>query len=224
MKKVSFLLITFFVVALSTLAVMNGFHNRQVKIQTANPVSRQNTDRYNKRLVDSAVSLLKSGFIVLRTGMGADSYLLAQMNRKDKTYSHCGIVMIEHGYPFVYHSIGGEDNPDERLRRDSAGFFFSPLHNEGLAVVSYDYDADKVNELKQVVGQYYKDRPKFDMKFDLKTDDKLYCSEFVYKAVNKAMNDPMYIRTTSVLGCTFVGIDDLFVNAHAHIIWKTKFK
>jgi hypothetical protein len=224
MKRISILLVAFFVVGLSALAVITGFHTRPTAITVNDVVNRQEADWYNKHLIDSAVSLLKSGHIVLRAGLGADSYLLAQMNRKDKTYSHCGIVMIEHGYPFVYHSIGGEDNPDERLRRDSASFFFSPLHNEGLAVVCYDYGADKVNELRQVVDQYYQARPKFDMKFDLKTDDKLYCAEFVYKAINKAMHDPTYITTTSVLGCTFVGIDDLVVNTHATIIWKTKFK
>jgi len=223
MKKTAVFLMVFFALAISALAVMNRFHSRHMNTITE-AFDAKSRDDYNKHLVDTAVSLLRSGYIVLRTGSGADSYLLAQMNRKDKTYSHCGIVMIEHGYPFVYHSIGGEDNPDERLRRDSASFFFSPLHNEGLAIVRYDYDADKVNELKQVVNEYYKERPKFDMKFDLKTDDKLYCAEFVYKAVNRTMHDAEYIKTTSVLGCTFVGIDDLFVNAHAHIIWKTKFK
>ncbi len=140
-------------------------------------------------LVDSAISLLRSGYLVLRTGLGADSYLLAQMNRKDQTYSHCGIVMIENGYPFVYHSIGGEDNPDARMRRDSADFFFSPAHNIGLAVLKYDYSDGQADELRQVVTQYYKQRPKFDMQFDLKTDDKLYCAEFIYKAINKATGD-----------------------------------
>ncbi len=157
-------------------------------------------------------------------GLGADSYLLSQMNRKNKAYSHCGIVMIENGYPFVYHSIGGEDNPDERLRRDSASFFFSPKHNTSIAIMHYDYSDDRIAALRQIVSRYYKEKPKFDMKFDLKTDDRIYCAEFIYKAVNKAMNDTSYIKTTSFLGYTFVGIDDLFINPHAHIIWQKKFK
>ncbi len=224
MKKAGIILLILVVAALSALAMMGGWHSSHANTKPVNLPSRLAADHYNKHLVDTAVSLLKTGYIVLRSGAGADSYLLAQMNRKDKTFSHCGIVMVEHGYPFVYHSIGGEDNPDERLRRDSASFFFSPLHNDGLAVMQYDYDSGKINELQRIVYQYYKQRPKFDMQFDLKTDDKLYCAEFVYKAVNKATHDSTYIKTTSVLGCTFVGIDDLFVNPHAHIIWKTKFK
>jgi Permuted papain-like amidase enzyme, YaeF/YiiX, C92 family len=188
------------------------------------PNAIRNANIQNRHIVDTAVSLVRSGDIVLRRGLGADSYMLAEMNRKDKSYSHCGIVMVENGYPFVYHSIGGEDNPDERLRRDSSNFFFSPLHNTDIAIIRYDYSNEKIEELRQVVYDYYKQRPKFDLAFDLKTDDELYCAEFIYKAVNKVMKDSLYIRTTSVVGLTFVGIDDLFLNEHAHIVWQIKFK
>lgn len=178
----------------------------------------------NCHFVDTAVALLRSGDIVVRRGIGAESTLLAMMNRKDKTYSHCGIVMIEHGYPFVYHSIGGEDNPDARLRRDSASFFFSPVHNLAIAVVRYDYDSAKVGRLRGIVAAYYKQRPRFDMKFDLTTDSELYCSEFVYKAVNRAVADTSYIGTSSMRRGRFVGIDDLYLDRHARVVWQTKFK
>lgn len=179
---------------------------------------------HNKHIVDSAVSLLRSGYVVLRRGLGADSYMLSEMNRRNKTYSHCGIVMVENGYPFVYHSIGGEDNPDERLRRDSANFFFSPKNNTHLAIVQYEFDSADVYRLQAVVTRYYKDRPKFDMKFDLATDDKLYCSEFVYKAINRTMDDTAYVGTSVLLKRRQVGIDDLYLNPHANMIWEVKFK
>ncbi len=181
-------------------------------------------NKENKHALDSAISLLKSGNIVLRSGLGAISQMLAQMNQKDKSYSHCGIVIIENGYPFVYHAIGGEDNPDERLRRDSANRFFSPLNNEGIAAVSYDFDDNVTETLKSIVWQYYKARPKFDMKFDMATDDALYCSEFVYKCLNKATCDTSFISPTHAIGHTFVGIDDLFMNGHARFVCRMKFK
>ena len=200
------------------------FRHEQPKVVAVDPTEQKAIDSSNKHLVDTAVSLLREGYLVLRMGLGADSRLLAQMGRKNRSYSHCGIVMIENGYPFVYHSIGGENNPDERLRRDSAKFFFSPVYNMSLAVVQYDLNASQLAELGNVVRAYYRQRPKFDMKFDLGTDDKLYCSEFVYKAVNKAVDDTAYIKPTKVAGRRFVGIDDLFINSHAHIVWRTVFK
>jgi hypothetical protein len=179
---------------------------------------------WNKHAIDAAVSLLKQGNIVLRSGLGADSYMLSQMNRRDKTYSHCGIVLMENGYPFVYHCIGGEDVPDARLRKDSAKVFFTPLHNDGIAIVQYNFNDKNVTDLMRVVTRFYQARPKFDLKFDLATDDALYCSEFVYKALNEAKNDTAYILPSKALGRAFVGIDDLFLNEHAHITWRIKFK
>jgi len=202
----------------------NGGGEHGSMVQDMDPVIVQEANTWNRHIVDTAVSLLRSGYIVLRRGIGADSYMLAEMNKKDKTYSHCGIVMIEHGYPFVYHSIGGEDNPDERLRRDSADFFFSPLHNTHLAIVRFDFDSANVDELRRAVSRYYAERPKFDLKFDLATDDELYCSEFVYKALNKAMHDTGYIKPGLLLGHKFVGIDDIFINEHANMVWQIKFK
>jgi len=187
-------------------------------------LAKKAADAWNRHAVDTAVSLLRSGDLVLHLGEGADSYMLAQMNRRNKSFSHCGLVMVENGYPFVYHSIGGEDNPDQRLRRDSANTFFSPQHNMSLAIVRYDLAVDKINELEHVVAAYYKQRPKFDMQFDISTDDKLYCAEFIYKALNKAAHDTGYIRTSLLLGHSVVSIDDLFINSHAAFVWQTGLK
>lgn len=186
-------------------------HNR-----TANP--------WNWKAVDSGRAMLQTGDLVLRTGADVTSHMLCQMNQQDKTYSHCGIVMIEDGYPFVYHSIGGEDNPDERLRRDSASFFFSPEHNNGFGIARYDMSSANIARLSQLVQQYYKERKKFDMDFDLRTDDKLYCAEFVYKAVDRAMLDTTYIRPVTLFGFTFVAVDNLFKNGHAKLICQIKYK
>lgn len=187
-------------------------------------LAKKAADAWNRHAVDTAVSLLRSGYMALRLGEGADSYILAQLNRKNQSYSHCGLVMIENGYPFVYHSIGGEDNPDQRLRRDSANFFFSPQHNMSIAIVRYDLAEAKINELRDIVASYYKQRPKFDMQFDISTDDKLYCAEFIYKSLNKAAHDTGYIRTSLLLGHTVVSIDDLFINPHAGFVWQTGLK
>ena len=223
-RVVKIVLGVFLVAGVSVFAAMRLYTYNESASASMDTIALQQVDAYNQHLVDSAVSFLKSGYVVVRTGIGADSYMLTQMNLKDKTYSHCGIVLIENGYPFVYHSIGGETNPDQRLRRDSASFFFSPKHNLGIGIVSYNYTDECLGKLRTVVHEYYRKRPRFDMKFDLKTDDKLYCAEFIYKSMNKAMGDSQYIKTSHALGYTFVGIDDLYINPHASMIWQIKFK
>jgi len=211
----------------ATIAVY--FYQHRSSTRTANQDiidkrTQSGNDPWNKHAVDTALTLLKTGDLVLRNGIDATSDLLRQMNQTDKTYSHCGLVIIEHGYPFVYHSIGGEDNPDASLRRDSASFFFSPYNNLNFGIARYDIDSAVKEKMKEIVWTYYREKVKFDMDFDLKTDDRLYCAEFVYKTMNKATGDTNYIRPTYIMGHTFTGTDNLFVNPHAHMVWQVKFK
>lgn len=179
---------------------------------------------YNRHAIDSAVSLLNSGDVLLRMGMGVHSYILSHLNRKDKRYSHCGIVRIENGYPFVYHALGGEDNPDARLRRDSACRFLNPNQNSAFAIVRYDLDSSQVVALSDSVIAVYKARPHFDLAFDLSTDTALYCTEFAYKVINSATNDSSFIPCSHAGDRAFVGTDNLYLNKHARFIWQERFK
>lgn len=188
------------------------------------PKNKLVVDQHNAQVVDSAAAQVQTGDVVLRMGMGADSYLLSQLNQKNKNYSHCGIVVIEDGRPYVYHAIGGEDNPDERLRREEAAAFFLPKYNSAIAIVRYDMKAAQKEKLAALAREYYKRRPRFDMKFDLATDDKLYCSEFVYKALRQATSDTSYIGTTEGMRGRYVAIDNLLLSKHAKPVLEIKFK
>ncbi len=185
---------------------------------------RQAAMQWNYHEIDSSVHLLQNGDLVLRTGADATSYMLRQMNLTNKTYSHCGIVMIENGYPFVYHSIGGEDNPDEKLRRDSASFFFNPVTNERLGIARLDITAPQILQLHEVVKRYYKMAIPFDLDFDLATNDKFYCAEFVYKSIREATSDTGYFSRTQLLTRNYVGVDNLYDKRHAKIICDIRFK
>ena len=43
-------------------------------------------------------------------------------------------------------------------------------------------------------------------------------------AYDKAMKDTAYIQATTLFGHRFVGIDDIYLNDHANIVWRIKFK
>lgn len=220
-KKILFFACPLVLTALVTMGLHTKDGNMPVALAIKN---KQQNIRWNEHAIDSAVSLLKEGNVVLRMGTGVHSRLLAQMNRHNKSYSHCGIVMIEGGYPFVYHSIGGEDNPDARLRRDSAKQFFSQAYNTAIAIVGYTFSPGQEHSLKNIVHNYYSKRPRFDLQFDMGTDDKLYCTEFVYKTITTATEDTAYLPTESVISRRFVGTDNLYVNSHASLVWQVKFK
>lgn len=192
--------------------------------QQAATALRAQAAQWNSQAIDSSVKLLRDGDLVLRTGADATSFMLRQMNLTNKTYSHCGIVMVEDGYPFVYHSIGGEDNPDEKLRRDSAAFFFSPRSNERLGIARLDITPPQIEQLHRIVRRYYKMAIPFDLDFDLKTNDRFYCAEFVYKSVCEATADTGYFSRTQLMDRNYVGVDNLYDKRHAKIICDIRYK
>lgn len=184
--------------------------------RTQNPANRQ--------LIDSCTALLKTGDLVVRRGDDMTSYMLSKLNLKDKTYSHCGIAVIENGQTVVYHCIGGEDNPDEKMKRETAQQWFSPANNHAFAVYRYDIADIAVQRLVEEVYLFYNRKVMFDMDFDLETDDRLYCSEMVYKCLRAATLDMQYVPAQQSYGRKIVGVDDLYLNGHATQVCQARFK
>jgi hypothetical protein len=152
------------------------------------------------------------------------SYILSQFNQFDRSYSHCGVVIIENNKPYIYHCIGGEYNPDQRLKREPWNVWFSPESNLDAGAFRLKLDSTQKQRLVDNVTAYYKAKKMFDMDFDMKTDDRLYCAEMIYKAVIHAVGDTSYIPLTRALNREFVGVDNLFRNPNASIIWQLRYK
>jgi hypothetical protein len=183
--------------------------------------SRKNNS-WNKRMVDSTTTLLKTGDIVVRRGDDMTSYMLSRLNTRDQTYSHCGVVAVEDEVAYIYHSIGGEDNPDGKIRRERASEWFSPANNIEYAVYRYPWNDSNIVKLVTAVKTYHKECRMFDMDFDLQTDDRMYCSEMIYKAAKEIV--PEYIHTAERFGKTYIGVDNLYEHQHTVQICHIRFK
>jgi len=168
--------------------------------------------------------LIQQGDIILRTGNDFTSESLRQFSVNDKTYSHCGIANIENDSVFVYHSLGGEWNPDEKLRRDPFELFCNPLENRGIGIFSFDLKRKEKIALDSIVKAWYKKKLRFDMSFNLATNDKMYCAEFVSKAINAATNKQICFTTTKINKFEFVAIDNLFINKYCSQKMRIIFK
>jgi Permuted papain-like amidase enzyme, YaeF/YiiX, C92 family len=192
---------------------------KQTEENTATTTTSQAIKKcVSKKGIAASKQLLHDGDIVLRTGSDVISGLFAQLNKRDKTYSHCGITFLEHGQWVVYHSIGGEDNPDEKLRRDAFDKFVSSEHNLGYAICRYPLNSKQTESLKNTVLSFYTKQIPFDMKFDLHTDDRLYCAEMIYKAFNIALDTSHFFKTTTHKGFEYVSTDNIFGNNNARIL------
>jgi|KBSSwiStaDraftv2_1062776.scaffolds.fasta_scaffold152270_3 hypothetical protein len=149
-------------------------------------------------VIKEGQNLLKEGDLVVRLNRAPSSRFIKGFNRQDKKYSHAGIVVFEKGYPYVYHMIDGEENPDARLRKDSLQLFCDPSRNLAYGIFRYDLNDEEIGRLREQVHQYYAQGVRFDPSYSLSSDDRMYCSEFVSKTLVKATDSRIRISTTSL--------------------------
>ena len=174
--------------------------------------------------IDSLKQFIRSGDLITRTGNDFTSESLKQLNRRDKRFSHCGIASIEHDTVFVYHALGGEFNPDQKILREPIQSFGYPLSNNALGVFRYKLTGTENSHLLKTVKQLYFIGIPFDMKFDLKTDSSMYCAEFVYKALLLGTHGRLNFNISKINQFSFIGVDDLFLQSQCNEIGTVHLK
>ena len=164
---------------------------------------------YNTKVYSKAVRLADNGDIVVRLGADLTSELLRNMNGKDRTYSHAGIICREHDTVFVYHALGGEFNPDQQLLREPLWTFGHPGGNKKLALYRIRMDSNASRKLTTIIQQVYQQRIPFDTAFSLATQNRLYCTEFVALCFEKALQDTTLFHRSTAGDKRYIGVDDL---------------
>jgi hypothetical protein len=196
----------------STLLFTGCSHSGQEMQQAQSDTARQVRLRKANAAIDSATLLVKQGDLLVRTGNDFTSESLRLLNRRNHTYSHCGIASIEEGQVYVYHSIGGEFNPDQKIKRDSLQHFAESVANTGIGIYRYTLPAATIAQVVAAAKQMYRAGIMFDMQFDLATNERMYCAEYVYKSLLIGSNGRLDCGTSHINDFEFVGVDDLFLH------------
>lgn len=168
--------------------------------------------------------MIRPGDIITRTGNDFTSQSLRTLNRRDKTYSHCGIANFEHDTLFIYHALGGEWNPDQRLKRESFESFTNPEENTAAGVFRFAIGGKMKERLIGTAQQLFRDKLKFDLDFDLATDDKMYCAEFIYKSFLVATDSTVRFRHSFIGDFEFVGVDDITSDSRSEKITGVNYR
>ena len=173
--------------------------------------------QYLQRL-DSVKSLIKSGDIILRNGTDEVSRTARSFNRVDTSFSHCGIVMLEKDTLFVYHALGGKYNPSQKLRRDPIENFCIPPEADRFAIYRYELQPQQYDSLSSIVRRYYATGLRFDLYFNFLTDDRMYCSEFVFKCLDRSLSGALS-ETIKAREWPFgISPDDLYLNDRCKLV------
>lgn len=151
---------------------------------------------------------LKKGDLITRVGNDYTSQTIRLLNKRDKTFSHIGLVSIENDSIFIYHALGGEWNPDEKIKRDPLYVFADPYNNNAVGIYRLDISEQcKLNIIK-MAKEIAHSGVSFDMDFDLKTDQKMYCAEYIAKSLERGC--PSIKVTHTFIGAKEgIGIDDI---------------
>lgn len=168
-------------------------------------------------------SQIEDGDMITRTGNDFTSETLRNLNQRNKTFSHCGIASVENDSLFVYHALGGDFNPDQKIRRDRFEDFAEPYTNKGIGVFRFEL-ADSIRKKFAVIAkEFYSLGIMFDMDFDLQTNDRMYCAEYVYKCLIKN-GSGMVFNISRIKHFEFIGVDDLFLHPlckrNAQLVYK----
>lgn len=165
-----------------------------------------------------------TGDLVTRTGNDFTSESLRKLNRRNKTYSHCGIASIENDTLFIYHALGGEWNPDEKLRRDTWVIFAEPYSNNGIGQFRFAITGNATTRLISQVQKLHKNGLPFDMDFDLATDERMYCAEFICKSFTGATKNEISFTPSQIGNFRFIGVDDLFLHPSCKKMAEIKYR
>jgi hypothetical protein len=206
MKKVTTLLIVSLV---SFTLILLGFSERKT---TKKDPTRSTIDipEYN----------FKSGDIIFRDGRGFISNSFRRLSLSDPRYSHAGIIHLENDKVYVLHVIEGEENKNNRMRKDLLNDFCHSSQANSFAVYRTDLNAGQIDSMAM---QYYKAGLEFDTKFELNTKEKMYCTEMVYNILCKISGKDNFLPLTVLSGIEYISCDNIYLSKHLSKIYSYEY-
>lgn len=216
---------------------------KQRKAVAAEPITTDSTtiSQNTYTAIENSKKLLKDGQLITRSDNDFESLIMQNFSRRERVYSHSGIVFKEDSGYVVYHCMGGSENLDGAFRKDPFDSFVNPLQKTGFGIFQYQLSALEADKVHAILKKDYDLKIPFDATFNLKTDDSLYCSEMIYKAIRDATGNRIILPSSSIdnfkpkiMGYKnntaffkkfeFIGIDDLYLNPFCKEIIRVKYQ
>ncbi len=183
----------------------------------------------SKKEIISVKPMLNDAMLVMRSDNDYESLTLQNFSKRERVYSHAGLLFREGDDFMVYHSMTGLENPSGTIRRDPFDSFVNPSQKTGFGLFQYRLNAGESRQLHALLKKGFEDKTPFDIFFNLKSDDSLYCSEMIYKNLLKATAGRVVLPFSYILDFhpkimgykhnhvnfkrfEYIGLDDLYLN------------
>lgn len=181
--------------------------------------TREKQAIFINQLLPRLQKYVQNGDIVTRTGNDFTSHSIRSLNRRNTDFSHIGIASIENDSLFIYHALGGDFNPDQKILRQPFLQFVNPLENKAMGIFRFSIPGKKNDSLLARAKRYFLQEIKFDMEFDLSTDDRLYCAEFVAKSIAPDLPASTPFQVSNIGTFRFYGVDDITLHPYIKKIY-----
>ena len=168
--------------------------------------SRANAEEQTWR--EAPPKVVAVGDLVFRHGQGTWTSYFINASRREKRFSHVGIVVrTGNGTADILHSDADDSTGIGCVRiQDWKGFYANTLE---CAVFRYS-GLDAATVIPRIVSKgLEKLGVPFDPSFDLATEDRLYCTEFIRYAVNSATGRSL-INPVRVNDAVFIPLDEIY--------------
>jgi hypothetical protein len=167
---------------------------------------------FNKKVLPDAESTIQSGDLITRMGMDITSVLLSKLNTRDTSFSHCGIAMVENDTVFIYHNMGGEFNPNQKMLREPLYQFANPENSKAIGIFRPQITPEQIKILSRDIVEKYTAGLMFDMDFDLSTDERQYCAEMVAKCFGEAFQNKNWVTISETENMKYITVESLYLN------------
>ena len=153
-------------------------------------------------------STVENGDLILRREGGFISSLFSSVASDDKTFSHIGILTVnEKGEVGVIHCEMKESKEPTSLRLESLPLFLAKVDTLGIFRLQMP-DTVRKKVAEHAITLLNKGAT-FDFDFNNETDSALYCTEFVAKTINRAVDSTLVQPTKFFAGKIGYSLDDI---------------
>ena len=146
-----------------------------------------NNEEISSRTILPTDCSLKAGDVVFRRGSGLTSRAVI-MSSKDGVYSHVGIVVDSDSGLMIVHAVPGEpdfDGDEDRVKLDRPEHFFARIRAENGEVRRHS-DSIAARKASEVAMKVYQRHTLFDHDYDDNDTTKMYCTQLVTYAFDRA--------------------------------------
>lgn len=168
------------------------------------PVMTNDRNGLNEKTVVEK-KVFEEGDIILRYGDGLWSPFFRDISRRDKRFSHAGILVRENGEICVVHASAADLTGVGKVSCESLETFLATAADYAV------YRLAIPEPVKQRIAANARNYLgfSFDSSFDLSDKERLYCTELVMQAVNEAAGFAV-IRPTVTNGIAVVAPDNCY--------------